>query len=228
MHGSACSKEFLAGLYRTLYTIRLFENRCIKLYRQGLIRGYFHPCLGQEACACGACAALEDRDYITSTHRGHGHCIARGAELGRMAAELLGRATGYCGGRGGSMHIADIGRGNLGANGIVGGGIPIGVGAALGLKIRGDGRVTVVSCSDGAVTNGVFGESLNLAAAWRLPLVVFVENNQYAVCTPIESASGEGYGVAAWRIDGNDVLEVYEHARRAFGLCRVGDRLQTE
>ncbi len=225
------SREFLAELYRTLYTIRLFENRCIKLYRQGLIRGYFHPYLGEEAIAVGVCAALEERDYITSTHRGHGHCIARGGDLGKMVAEVLGKATGYCGGRGGSMHIADITKGNLGANGIVGGGIPIGVGAALASKIRGEDRVSVVFCSDGAVTNGIFGESLNLAAAWRLPAVFVIENNQYAVCTPIEAATGEpelhkrgvGYGVKSWRIDGNEVLDVHACAEEAVSLCRKGE-----
>jgi pyruvate dehydrogenase E1 component alpha subunit len=224
------SKEFLAGLYRQLYTIRLFEHRCIRLYRQGLIRGYFHPYLGEEAIAVGVCAALREPDYITSTHRGHGHCIARGGELPRMVAELLGKATGYCGGRGGSMHIADITKGNLGANGVVGAGIPIGVGAALGAKIRGEDRVSVVFCSDGAATNGVFGESLNLAAAWCLPAIIVVENNQYAVCTPIECACREaelyrrglGYGVESSRIDGNDVLEVHEAAKAAVETCRAG------
>ncbi|MDP6380629.1 MAG: thiamine pyrophosphate-dependent enzyme, partial [Phycisphaerae bacterium] len=126
-------KEFLAGLYKTLYTIRAFETRCIKLYRQGLIVGYFHPYLGEEAIATGVCGTLGKNDYITSTHRGHGHCIARGGELKRMLAELLGKRTGYCSGMGGSMHIADLSAGNLGANGIVGGGIPLAVGAALGI-----------------------------------------------------------------------------------------------
>jgi TPP-dependent pyruvate/acetoin dehydrogenase alpha subunit len=224
------SKELLAGLYRTLYTIRLFETRCIKLYREGLIRGYFHPYLGEEAIATGVCAALAERDYITSTHRGHGHCIARGADLGLMVAELLGRACGYCGGRGGSMHIADIGAGNLGANGIVGGGIPLGVGAALGTKIRGEDRATAAFCSDGAVTNGVFGESLNLAAAWDLPLLVVIENNQYAVSTPVEQATreadlyrrGAGYGVESFAVDGNDVLAVYDLALESVARCRGG------
>jgi len=223
-------KEFLAGLYRQLYTIRLFETRCIKLYRQGLIRGYFHPYLGEEAIAVGVCAALEDHDYIASTHRGHGHCIARGGELGRMVAELLGRADGYCAGRGGSMHIADVTTGNLGANGIVAGGVPIGVGAALGASIRGEKRVAAVFCSDGAVTNGVFGESVNLAAAWKLPVVFVVENNQFAVCTPLETATAEpelhkrgiGYGLASRRVDGNDVLAVHDAALDACRKCRDG------
>jgi len=224
------AKSFLEGLYRTLYTIRLFEERCIKLYRKGLIRGYFHPYLGEEAIATGVCAALSDEDYITSTHRGHGHCIARGGELKKMVAELLGRRTGYCGGRGGSMHIADVEAGNLGANGVVGAGIPIGVGAALGAKIRGQARVAVTFASDGASNNGVFAESLNLAAAWDLPFVLVIENNQYAVSTPIEEATresdlyrrGEGYGVESHQVDGNDVLAVYECARRAAEAARSG------
>ena len=140
------TKGFLADVYRQMYTIRMFETSGIKLYREGLIRGYFHPYLGEEAIAAGACAALRDQDYIVSTHRGHGHCIARGAKVDRMFAELLGRATGYCKGRGGSMHIADVATGNLGANGIVGGGIAMGVGAALGASLRGEDRI----CSSSA------------------------------------------------------------------------------
>ena len=224
------SKELLASLYKTLYTIRVFETRCIKLYRQGLIRGYFHPYLGEEAIATGVCRALEDRDYITSTHRGHGHCIARGGELKAMVAELLGKETGYCSGRGGSMHIADITAGNLGANGIVGGGIPLGLGAALGASIRGEDRVAVTFASDGASNNGVFAESLNLAGAWNLPYILVIENNQYAVSTPIEEVTrvvdlykrGPGYGIDSFCVDGNDVLEVYQQAKEAVRLCRQG------
>ncbi len=230
MTGAAYSRELVLGFYRTMFTIRTFETRCIGLYRQGLIRGYFHPYLGQEAIAAGVCAALREGDYITSTHRGHGHCIARGGDLKRMVAELFGRATGYCAGRGGSMHIAHITAGNLGANGIVGGGIPLGVGAALGAKIRGADSVTVVFCSDGASNNGVFAESLNLAAAWDLPLILMIENNQYAVSTPIEQAArepdlykrGAGYGVDSRLIDGNDVFEVHRCTLEAIETCRAG------
>jgi pyruvate dehydrogenase E1 component alpha subunit len=224
------SKEFLEGLYRRLYTIRVFETECIRLYRQGLIRGYFHPYLGEEAIAVGVCAALQREDYIVSTHRGHGHCIAKGAELKRMAAEVMGKETGYCRGRGGSMHIADLDTGNIGANGIVGGGIPIGVGAALGISIRGSEQVVGIFFSDGASNNGVFAESLNLAAIWDLPAIFVLENNHYAVSTPIEYSSrivdlyrrAEGYGVTAATIDGNDVLKVYEQTREAAELCRAG------
>jgi len=224
------SIEFYTTLYKTLYTIRIFESRCIKLYRQGLLRGYLHPYLGEEAIATGVCAALAERDYIVSTHRGHGHCIARGAAIHRMVAELLGKETGYCRGRGGSMHIADVTIGILGANGIVGGGIPLGLGAALGTRIRGEDRVTACFFSDGASNNAVFAESMNLAAAWDLPLIMVLENNQYAVSTPIEKCTrvpelfrrGAGYGVKSLRIDGNDVLEVYETAKQAVALCRDG------
>ena len=138
------SRQFLENLYKTLYKIRVFETRCVQLYRQGLIRGYFHPYSGEEAVAVGVCAALRKGDYIFSTHRGHGHCIAYGGEVGRMLAELFGKTTGYCRGRGGSMHIADITTGNMGANGVVGAGIPLGVGAALGSSIRGDDCVAAV------------------------------------------------------------------------------------
>lgn len=224
------SKEFLSELYRKLYTIRVFETRCIKLYRQGLIRGYFHPYIGEEAIAVGVCAALGDDGYIVSTHRGHGHCIAWGADLDRMTAELLGRETGYCGGRGGSMHIADVQTGNLGANGIVGAGIPIGVGAALASSIRGDGKVTAIFFSDGAANNGVFAEAMNLAAIWDLPVILVLENNRFAVSTPIEQVCrtedlaerAKGYGVENHVLDGNDVLTVYQQAALAADTCRKG------
>ena len=226
----AYSREFLEQLYRTLYTIRVFETECIKLYRQGLIIGYFHPYLGEEAIATGARAALREDDYIVSTHRGHGHCIARGGQLNKMVAEVLGRETGYCKGRGGSMHIADIATGNIGANGIVGGGLPIGVGVAMGVHVRGGDQVAIVFFSDGACNNGVFAESLNLAAIWNLPLVFMLENNQYAVSSPVEEMSrvpdlykrGEGYGVEAHQVDGNDVLAVYEKTCEAVDTCRLG------
>lgn len=225
------TKAFLSGLYRQLCTIRVFETRCIQLYRQGLIRGYLHPYLGQEAIAVGVCAALGPQDYLTSTHRGHGHCIARGADLRRMTAEITGKRTGYCQGRGGSMHIADLSQGNLGANGIVGGGTAIGVGAALSVRMQGKESVCVVFTSDGGVMNGTFGESLNLAAAWDLPVLFVIENNQYAVSLPVREATREpelykraaGYGVEGRRINGNHVLEVYETAAEYVRRCRAGE-----
>jgi acetoin:2,6-dichlorophenolindophenol oxidoreductase subunit alpha len=228
--GDTYSKTFLSELYRQLRTIRVFETRCIQLYRQGMIRGYFHPYLGEEAIAVGVCAALGPQDYLTSTHRGHGHCIARGADLRRMTAEIMGKRAGYCQGRGGSMHIADMSKGNLGANGIVGGGTPIGVGAALSAKLQGCDTVCAVFTSDGGVMNGTFGESLNLAAAWNLPVIFVIENNQYAVSTPVHEASREpelykraaGHGVEGRRIDGNHVLGVYEAAGDCVRRCRAG------
>ena len=215
--------ELIARLYRTLYGIRRFEQTRIELYRQGHIRGYLHPYLGEEAIATGVCSALGEDDYIVSTHRGHGHCLARGGRFDRMFAEIIGKATGYCGGLGGSMHIADPDTGNLGANGIVGAGIPIGVGAALGATIRGEARVCVVFSSDGAANHGTFGEALNLAAVWNLPLLLVVENNQFAVSTPVDKASrvtdlhhrGDGYGVDSHVVDGNDVFAVYDCATAA-------------
>ena len=223
-------KVFLIDLYKTIYTIRIFESRCTQLYRQGLIRGYFHPYLGEEAVAVGVCAALEQKDYIISTHRGHGHCIARGADIKRMVAELFGKLNGYCLGLGGSMHIADLSTGNLGANGIVGGNLPLAVGAGLGTAMRDQDKVTVVFSGDGASNNGVFAESMNLAAIWDLPIIIVIENNQYAVSTPIEDSTrqtklyqrGQAYGVTSHHIDGNDVLKVYELAQQAISQCRQG------
>ncbi|UCF97796.1 MAG: thiamine pyrophosphate-dependent dehydrogenase E1 component subunit alpha [Spirochaetaceae bacterium] len=224
------SKELLMTMYRQIFLIRTFETRCIKLYRSGAIKGYFHPYLGEEAIAVGVCATLRKEDYIVSTHRGHGHCIAKGAAVDCMVAELLGKETGYCRGRGGSMHIADVATGNLGANGIVGGGIAMGVGAALGADIRGENRVTAVFFSDGATANGVFCESLNLAAIWNLPVIFVIENNEYAASTPLELSTRDcdlykraaAYCVTATQIDGNDVLVVYEEARKAVKQCRSG------
>ncbi len=225
------TKSFLAELYRQLVLIRRFEQECIKLYRKGLIRGYLHPYLGEEAIAVGACAALQQDDYIVSTHRGHGHCIAKGAEIKKMMAEICGREAGYCKGRGGSMHIADMTKGNIGANGIVGGGIPLGVGAGLGIRVRESEQVVVIFFSDGACSNGVFAESLNLAAIWNLPVIFMLENNHYAVSTPIEQSSrtpdlykrAEGYMVSASAVDGNDVLAVYEKTTEAVEQCRRGE-----
>lgn len=223
-------KELLEELFTTAFRIRTFETEGIKLYRQGLVRGYFHPYLGQEGIATGACAALEDRDYIASTHRGHGHCIAQGAEIEGMVAELLQKETGYCKGYGGSMHIADISKNNLGANGIVGASTPLGVGAALANQVRGSDAVTIAFSTDGASNNGTFLESLNLAAIWDLNFILIVENNQYAVSTTIAESTretelykrGEAIGVESHRIDGNDPLLVYETVSDAVKKCRAG------
>lgn len=228
---NAPSRELLEKLFRTAYKIRVFETEGIKLYRQGLIRGYFHPYLGQEGIATGVCAALSEGDFIASTHRGHGHCIAWGADVNRMVAELLQKDTGYCRGYGGSMHIADIKAGNLGANGIVGAGTPLGVGAALANQIKGTDAVTVTFSTDGASNNGTFLESLNLAAIWNLAFVLVVENNQYAVSTKIEESTREtdlykrglAIGVESYQVDGNDPLAVYNLTRDAVEKCRQGN-----
>lgn len=227
---NAPSRELLEKIFRTAYRIRVFETEGIKLYRQGLIRGYFHPYLGQEGIATGVCAALKEGDYIASTHRGHGHCIAWGADIKRMVAELLQKETGYCRGYGGSMHIADIAAGNLGANGIVGAGTPLGVGAALANQIRGSDAVTVTFTTDGASNNGTFLESLNLAAIWNLNFILVIENNQYAVSTKIEESTREtdlykrglSIGVESHQIDGNDPLAVYHLTLEAAEKCRAG------
>lgn len=213
-----------------MYTIRHFEQRCIQLYRQGLIRGYFHPYLGEEAIAAGVCTALKHDDYIASTHRGHGHCIAKGVDLKKMVAELFGREAGYCHGLGGSMHIADPATCNLGANAIVGANVPHAVGAALGIKLQKKAQVSVAFSSDGAANNGVFFEALNLAGVWSLPFILVIENNQYAVSTPIEQSTREtdlykrgiALGIESSSIDGNDALAVYEQAKSAAAKCRAG------
>jgi pyruvate dehydrogenase E1 component alpha subunit len=217
-------------MYRSIYATRQFELKCIELYRQGLIRGYLHPYIGQEAVAAGVCAALKHTDYIVSTHRGHGHCISKGADLKLMMAEIMGRASGYCRGHGGSMHISDKRVNNLGANGIVGGGIPIATGAGMGIKVRGTDQVVAAFFSDGASNNGVFAESLNLAGIYRLPVVYLLENNHYAVSTPIECATGccdlagrgPAYGVPGICVDGNDALAVYEETTAAVARARRG------
>jgi acetoin:2,6-dichlorophenolindophenol oxidoreductase subunit alpha len=224
-------KDFLVSLYETMFKIRHFEENGVKLYRQGLIRGYYHPYWGQEAIATGVCSAMTRDDYITSTHRGHGHCLAWGADLRKMFAELLGKETGYCKGLGGSMHIADYSENNLGANGIVGSGIPIAVGAALGIKIRGEDKMVSTFVSDGGTNIGSFFEGLNLAATWKLPVLFVIENNQYAVSTPIEHSTAEtelfkrgiGLGIKSIRINGNDILKVYEKADEFIKGCKKGE-----
>ena len=216
-------KKILLQIYRSIYATRQFELKSIELYRQGFIRGYLHPYLGEEAIAAGACAALGKNDFIVSTHRGHGHCISKGADLKLMMAEIMGKATGYCKGRGGSMHISSKLDNNLGANGIVGAGIPIGCGAGMGIKIKGTKQVVVVFFSDGASNNGVFGESLNFASVFDLPVIFMLENNHYAVSTPVEFSAGTcelsnigpAYGMPGICVDGNDAVQVYLETKKA-------------
>jgi pyruvate dehydrogenase E1 component alpha subunit len=223
-------KNFLIGLYTSMYKIRRFEQEAVKLFRNKELPGWLHSYIGEEAVAVGVCASLNRDDYITSTHRGHGHCIAKGADLKRMMAELYGKEAGYCKGKGGSMHIADFSIGILGANGIVGGGIPIATGAALAFQYLEDGRVTVCFFGDGASNQGGFHESLNLASLWKLPVVYVCENNLYAETTPqvdhqpIRDIAdrAKSYNMPGVIVDGNDVLAVYEKVNKAVERARPG------
>ena len=218
-------------MLRLMQTIRRFEERASDDYRGGDIYGVVHCYIGEEAVAVGVCAALTREDQIISTHRGHGHCIAKGADLNRMMAELYGRETGYCKGKGGSMHIADFGIGMLGANGIVAGGISIVTGAGLAAQLDGKGRVAVSFFGDGASNAGPFHESLNIAAAWKLPMLYVCENNLYAAQTTASgttahkdiAARAAGYGIPGVIVDGNDVLAVYEAASAAVARARAGE-----
>ena len=217
-------------MYEQMLTIRRFEETAILLFERGLIRGNVHPCIGQEAVSVGVCLNLRRDDYMTSTHRGHGNCLAKGADLKIMTAELLGKATGYCKGKGGSMHIADFDGGNLGANGIVGAGLPIAVGAGISIQNRGTDQVAVCFFGDGASNQGTFHESLNFAALWKLPVIFVCENNLYALSTPLQEATAlprisdraVAYGFPGVQVDGNDVLAVYAHAQEAVGRARKG------
>jgi len=225
------SKERAEDLFETMVTIRKFEEMACGLYKRGLIRGAMHVYTGQEAVAAGACDVIEEEDYITSTHRGHGHCIAKGGELDKMAAELLGKSTGYCGGKGGSMHIADPNLGILGANGIVGGSIGLAAGAGLTSKMKDTDRVTICFFGDGASNQGIFHESVNLAAIWDLPVVYLCENNKYGISGPAEemvaiddvSERAAAYDIPGKTIDGNDVLEVAEAVEEAVERARAGE-----
>jgi len=222
--------ERLVEMLRTMWRIRAFEEKAEELYSLGKVHGTMHLSIGQEAVATGVCAALRPDDYILSTHRGHGHCIAKGGDVRRMMAEFLGKETGYCRGRGGSMHIADLKTGNLGANGIVGGGLPIATGVGLGIKMRGLDRVCVAFFGDGAANEGAFHESLNLAAIWGLPVVFVCENNQYAMSMPVQRSMriaqiadrACAYGIPGRTVDGMDVLAVYEAAWEAVERARTG------
>jgi pyruvate dehydrogenase E1 component alpha subunit len=217
-------------MLRAMQTIRRFEERASDEFQAGAIYGVVHCYIGQEAVAVGVCANLHRDDQIISTHRGHGHCIAKGADLKRMMAELYGKRTGYCKGKGGSMHIADFNIGMLGANGIVAGGIPIVTGAGLAAQLEGKGRVAVSFFGDGAASAGPFHESLNVAALWKLPMLYVCENNSYGVNTPVADAvsvkdvaeRAAAYGVPGVVVDGNDVLAVYEVAEAAVRRARAG------
>ena len=225
------TKELKIKMFRQMVTIRRFEERVKELYAQGFMAGLAHLYDGQEAVAVGACAALRPDDYITSTHRGHGHCIAKGGDLKRMMAEVLGRKTGYCKGKGGSMHIFDLSLGILGANGIVAGGIPIATGAGLKIKLKKTGQVVVCFFGDGATNQGTFHESLNMAGLWKLPVIYVCENNLYAISVsqarhqPIKDVAirAASYGMPGVIADGNDVLDVYEKVGNAVERARAGE-----
>jgi len=218
------------ALYK-MHLIRRFEESAEDAYVRGLSYGTMHLSIGEEATAVGACAPLSDADLITSTHRGHGHCIAKGAEVKRMFAEFLGRETGYCRGRGGSMHIADPSKGNLGANGVVGGGIPIAVGAALSVKKRKTGSVVVSFFGDGANNEGAFHESLNMAAVWKLPVVFVCENNKYGMSVSVERSTAvrhiaeraAAYAMPGVTVDGNSFSAVAQATFDAADRARAGE-----
>jgi pyruvate dehydrogenase E1 component alpha subunit len=222
--------ERLIELLQQMRLIRAFEWKADQLYAEGKVHGTMHLSIGQEATAVGAIAALERDDYIFSTHRGHGHCLAKGADVKLMMAEFRGKETGYCRGRGGSMHIADLEGGNLGANGVVGGGLAMACGAALVQKMQKTGKVVLCFFGDGASNQGIFHESLNLAAIWQLPVVYFCENNQYGMSmhvtrsTSVERISERGcaYGIPGQTVDGNDLLQVYEATGEAVSRAREG------
>jgi acetoin:2,6-dichlorophenolindophenol oxidoreductase subunit alpha len=227
--GLALDREEQVDLLRTMIRIRRFEERLATLFKRGELPGFVHLYLGEEAVATGVCSALRPDDRITSTHRGHGHVIAKGARVDRMMAELFGRVDGYCRGKGGSMHTVDFSLGIIGTNGIVGGGIPIGTGSAWGDKQLGRDNVTVVFFGDGASNQGVFFESMNLAQIWSLPVVFVCENNGYTEWTATEKLTagriadrGEPMGIPGTQVDGNDVVAVREAVERAVARARAG------
>ena len=225
------TREFLIGLYRQMLMIRKFEERVKFLFLEGVMPGTIHQYQGEEACAVGVCAALRPDDVITSTHRPHGHALAKGVGAPAMMAELFGKATGCCRGKGGSMHMGDLAKGMVPAVAIVGGGVPIATGCALAFKLRSEPRVAVCFMGDGAVNEGAFHEAVNMGAIWRLPVVYVVENNLYGASTPYRSVIGTetiaeraaAYGIPGQRVDGNDVLAVFAAASDAVARARAGN-----
>jgi pyruvate dehydrogenase E1 component alpha subunit len=225
------TKDKLVEMYKRMLEIRFFEEKVFDLYAQNLVPGTIHLYLGEEAVAVGVCSILRKDDYITSTHRGHGHCIAKGAELKRTMAEILGKKTGYCKGKGGSMHIADFSIGMLGATAVVGAGLPIAVGAGLSAKLRKTDQVVACFFGEGASNQGTFHESINMASTWKLPVIFVCENNLYAMGTrqstvmAIENVADRAvaYGIPGVVVDGNDVLAVYEATQKAVERAREGE-----
>jgi pyruvate dehydrogenase E1 component alpha subunit len=225
------SKGKKIDMLKKMYQIRHFEEEVEKFIMKGMIYGTCHLYSGEEACAVGAVSAINEDDFITSTHRGHGHCVAKGADLNIMMAELLGRKSGYCKGKGGSMHIADLDMNNLGANGIVGGSLGIASGAALTCKMKKNGKMVLSFFGDGASNQGVFHESINIASVWKLPLIYYCENNQFGMTTPLKDAINierisdrkASYGIQGITIDGNDIVEVYNTVSHFAGECKKGN-----
>lgn len=223
--------EVLKQMLQDMHTIRAFEERAEQLYGLGKVHGTMHLSIGQEGTAVGASNALKDGDYLLNHHRGHGHCLAWGSDPNRMMAEFMGKETGFCRGRGGSMHIADVEANNLGANGIVAGGVPIAVGVGLSIKMRQTDQVCMVIFGDGAANEGAFHESLNMASIWKLPIVYLCENNQYAMSMPMVrafniediSTRATSYGVPGVTVDGNDPLAVYLAVHEAAERARRGE-----
>lgn len=221
----------LVEMYATMCTIRRFERMADRLYASGQVHGTMHLSAGQEAVAVGAARAMRPDDYLLNHHRGHGHFIAKGAGVDRMMAEFLGKDSGYCRGRGGSMHIADVESNNLGANGIVGGGISLAVGVGLALQMQRKPEIVLSIFGDGAVNEGIFHESLNMAALWDLPVLFLCENNQYGMSMPVTQATAklpisdraDAYGIPGYQVDGNDVLQIYEIMSKAAEHVRCGD-----
>jgi TPP-dependent pyruvate/acetoin dehydrogenase alpha subunit len=224
------SNEILQEMLQKMLQIRKFEEKVNEMFMTGKIHGTTHLGIGQEACAVGAMQALRKDDYIFSNHRGHGHCIAKGASIDRMMAELFGKETGFCKGLGGSMHIVDVKTNNLGANGVVAGGISLAVGAALALKKKKTDKVVLNIFGDGATNEGVFHEALNMAAIWKLPVIFICENNMYGMSTPIAKTMAvanvadraAAYNMPGVISDGNNVLEVYETVKKAVAIARSG------
>lgn len=224
------NSDFLLTLYEKMLEIRLFEEKVFELYGQNLVPGTIHLYAGEEAVAVGVCSSLRKDDYVTSTHRGHGHCIAKGANLDKVMAEILGKKTGYCKGKGGSMHIADFSVGMLGATAVVGAGLPIAVGAGLSAKLRKTDQVVACFFGEGASNQGTFHESLNMASVWKLPVIFVCENNLYAMGTRQSLVTNilnvaersSAYGIEGKIVDGNDVLAVFLSASEAVKRARIG------
>ncbi len=225
------SKELLEKFYYTMVKIRKFEETVEKYFLDGQIPGFVHLYIGEEAIATGVCASLKNDDYIQSTHRGHGHTIAKGADVNRAMAEIFGKKTGFCKGKGGSMHIADFSVGMLGANGVVGGGFNIATGAALAIKKQKRDNVSVVFFGDGASNRGTFHEALNMASVWKLPIIFVCENNEWASTTPYRTTTSvediskraAGYSMESKIVDGNDVFDVYEGFKEALAHVKAGN-----